>query len=256
MKKQREFKVQILGVRVDFLTIKEALEWVEEQVKYNKVGQITTPNPEQVVLAQKDEEFRRVLNEADLNICDGIGLVWAAKRKLKIKSEKLKVVNRLSGIDLMLEMCKLAGKKKWKIMLMGGKDGTAEKAARSLEFKIKNYELRIMFDNGALNIKKESKKEREEIISKINKFKPNLLFVAYGAPWQEKWIAKNLPKLKINVAMGVGGTFDYISGWVGRAPQFVRKIGLEWLWRLVREPWRIKRQLSLVRFLWLLLYSQ
>ena len=280
-----------MGVRVDFLTMREALSWVEERVKYNKVGQITTPNPEQVVLAQKDEEFRRVLNNAGLNICDGIGLVWAVKLlgKKGVRDRFSKdcfepfnenngnkigqvpqistdfAPSRLSGVDLMLEMCRLAGKKGWKVFLLGGKEEAAEKTVETLHATNERDlnptvetlhatslpNVKMSFDFGSVDIANETEKERKEVISKINQFKPNLLFVAYGAPWQEKWIARNLPKLKVNVAMGVGGAFDYISGKVGRAPGFVRKIGLEWLWRLGREPWRIKRQLGLVRFLWL-----
>jgi len=293
MKKQRRTQLNILGVRVDFLTMEEALYWVEEQVKYNKVGQITTPNPEQVVLAQEDKEFKEVLNKADLNICDGIGLLWAAKaaqspkpktqnQKPKLKDVKTeKAIKRLSGADLMLEMCELAVRKGLRVMLVGGKEGVAKETAKILEKKLCDCEdpaqpeikqflnknkkrdcfagacngskhcFKVIGIEGSKNIENETKKEKEEIIKKINKFKPNLLFVAYGAPWQEKWIAENLSKLKVNAAMGIGGAFDYISGKVSRAPRFVRKIGLEWLWRLAREPWRVKRQLNLLKFIWL-----
>ena len=148
----------------------------------------------------------------------------------------------------MVNLCQLAAKKGWKVFLLGGMEGAAEKAAEEL-----NSSLKIETDQGVKDIKNEKKEENERIIRKINQFQPQLLFVAYGAPYQEKWIAKNLPKLKVNIAMGAGGAFDYISGKVGRSPQFVREIGLEWLWRLIREPWRIKRQLALIKFLLLVI---
>ena len=135
--------------------------------------------------------------------------------------------------------------------MLGGKDRAAEIAA--LKLKIKNAKLNIKYFQGPRNIENETAAERAEAIRRINKFRPHLLFVAYGAPMQEKWIAANLPQLKINVAMGVGGAFDYLAGRVQRAPQWLRRGGLEWLWRLIQEPWRWKRQLRLVKFVWLVL---
>jgi len=276
-------ETKILGIKVDFLSMAEALKWAESQVKYNKRGQITTPNPEQVMLAQKDEEFKKVLNNADLAICDGIGLVWATKflkgaRNLLLESSPRDTeqkrhgrvtgpianissrdsfapfkLTRLSGTDLMITLCQLAAKKGWKVFLLGGKKGVAEKAAKKLDLRFKIKGLR--YDDGALDIARETGEEKREIIKTINEFSPQLLFVAYGAPHQEKWIAHNLPQLKVNVAMGVGGAFDYLAGRVSRAPKWVRNIGLEWLWRLTRQPWRVKRQLALGKFMWLVLRS-
>jgi N-acetylglucosaminyldiphosphoundecaprenol N-acetyl-beta-D-mannosaminyltransferase len=293
VKKWPTFK--ILNVKVDFPTQKQALKWVEQVVNYNKVCQITTPNPEQVVLAQKDLEFHRVLNNADLSICDGVGLFWAVKlgfargrfllsrspeailkppfgmsetgltARTVVSAERRRLlrgeINRLSGTDLMLDLCQLAGCKGWRVMLLGGRNGVAALAAekiKNLKFKNKNYneKFKIIGLNGSKNIKTETEKERQEIIKKINKFQPQLLFVAYGAPQQEKWIAENLPALKTNIAMGVGGAFDYISGRVRRAPGFVRKIGLEWFWRLFLQPWRLKRQLALLKFIRLVIFNK
>jgi N-acetylglucosaminyldiphosphoundecaprenol N-acetyl-beta-D-mannosaminyltransferase len=236
MKNNNWTKTQILNVKVEFPSLEQAVSWVSEAIKYNKVVQITTPNPEQVVLAQKDREFFKVLNSSDLAICDGIGLCLVAKKKLS---------DRITGTDLMLALCKEAAKKNWKIFLLGGETEVAKKTARILNAE---------YSQGSEDIAKETDKENQEIIKKINAFKPHLLFVAYGAPYQELWLAKNLPKLKVNVGMGVGGAFDYISGKIRRAPEWLQSIGLEWLWRLVCQPWRLKRQLALLKFVYLVRY--
>jgi len=270
---------------------------VGKWVKSNKQYQITTPNPEQVVLAQANSEFREVLNRADLAIPDGGGVIWAIKRAAPMQvtqnyfssnrlrkevisklSQRRKAVyppqfaeqfgrvngkknrfwqpafsnfKRLSGVGLMVALCKLATRKGWRVMLLGGKDGVAEKAAKQLT--INNQQLTITSFLGTQDISKETKEERKRVINKINDFRPHLLFVAYGAPYQELWIAKNLPLLRARVAMGVGGAFDYLAGKVPRAPKWIRNMGLEWLYRLIREPWRLKRQLALVKFIWLVL---
>lgn len=316
---------KILKVRVDGVSLKKALSLIEKWVESNKQYQITTPNPEHIVLAQDDYRFRNILNNSDLSIPDGIGLVWAARmlKSAKDTSEvaewtprrwrKKKTFHRLSGVDLMLAMCKLAAKKNWRVFLLGGKNHAAKNAALKLKIKYHagakaehprlkhrerlktpirqtqgkqtensktkkvnneamqsqvpngtwqspasngagkqcNNELNIDYFSGSKNINNETIKERNETIKRINNFKPHFLFVAFGAPMQEKWIAKNLPILKVKVGMGVGGAFDYLSGRVKRAPKIIQKLNLEWFWRLICEPSRWRRQLRLVRFVWL-----
>ncbi len=254
MVRKKWLQVKIFNVKVDLVSLEQAVKWVEDRVKYNKKGQITTPNPEQVVLSQKDEEFRKVLNKADLSICDGVGLVWATKLNSKFQIPNSKF-QKLSGADLMITLCQKAAQKGWRVFLLGGREGVVDETIKNLKFKIQNCNLKFQIAgiDGAEDIKKETKEEREKIIKKINQFRPHLLFVAYGAPYQEKWVAKALPKLKVNVAMGVGGAFDFLAGKVRRAPKFVCLIGLEWLWRLFFQPWRIKRQVKLIEFIWLVI---
>ena len=200
-----------MGVRVDKVSLEEAVELVSGWVKQEKKRQIVTVNPEFVMLAQKDEEFKKIINQADLNICDGEGL--------RLKNKDL---IRVAGRDLMLELIK----KGYKTVLVGGKSEVAEKAAKKL---------------GVFGMS-------EPNIEKINQIKPDLLFVALGMGKQEKWIAKNFTKLKVKVAMGVGGALDQVvKPWL-RAPKILQLIGLEWLWRLAVQPWRIKRQWQLVKF--------
>src|SRR3989344_176999 len=210
----------ILGVKVDRVTLPQALKIVDHWlISGRSKHYITTPNPEMVVSAQKDPAFKRILNAADLAIPDGAGL--------RLADPKLR---RLSGADLMMALIK----KGYKTLLCGSKPGVAQKAAKKL---------------GVMGISQPN-------LSKINKIKPDLLFVALGHGKQEKWIAKNLPKLKVKVAMGVGGSLDYIAKPWLRAPLLIQTLGLEWLWRLILQPWRLKRQLSLLEFVYLVITNK
>lgn len=205
---------KILGVRVDRVSLREAIKLVDEWVKQDKKRYIVTVNPEFVMLAQKDEEFKKILNNADLAICDGAGLGLADRRLIKV-----------SGVDLMLSLIK----KGYKTVLAGGKPGVSQKAVLTLRSNLVGI--------------------CEPDVEKINQIKPELLFVALGMGKQEKWIVDNLPKLNVKVVMGVGGALDQIAKPWLRAPKLVRQIGLEWLYRLIFQPRRIKRQWQLVRFL-------
>lgn len=214
---------QILGVRVDQITLTQAVERVEQWLKTSKKHFIVTPNPEMIMLAQKDGEFKRILNNADLAICDGWGLKLVVPR-----------LTRVSGIDLMLELIKTGHK----TLLVGGAPGIAQKAAGTLRTVLVGKPTRTVLVGIS-----------DPDITAINRFHPDLLFVALGHGKQEKWIAKNLPRLQVKVAMGVGGALDQIAKPWLRAPGWLRALGLEWLYRLILQPWRIKRQWQLVRFL-------
>jgi N-acetylglucosaminyldiphosphoundecaprenol N-acetyl-beta-D-mannosaminyltransferase len=257
--------IKLLGVRVDFVSLPKALSGVENLVKSDKQYQIMTTNSEHIVLSQNDYRFKKIINQSTLSTADGSGVVWAARILDQTKKTMIKY-QRLSGIDLMTALCRLAAKKKWRVFLLGGKNNVAAQAAEKL--KKFNYPIRSVFGykdgplrqslkidyfQGPKNIKKETKAERRLAIKAINKFKPHLLFVAYGTPMQEKWIAANLKKLKVKVAMGVGGAFDILAGRVKRAPRRMRKMGLEWSWRLICQPWRWRRQLRLIKFVFLVL---
>lgn len=229
--------MDFLGVRVDNIHLDAALE----QVRLFLISgqhKIFTPNPEMLVKAHSDKYFRDVLNGGDLNLCDGFGLSMFTKS------------GRIPGSDFMVEICRLAAERGSSIYLLGSlSNEVAEKAAEALqnkfpklkiagfdkgpmmdELKIKNFELRIDQINN------------QTLIEKISRSRPDILFVAFGMGKQEKWIHENLHKLpSVKIAMGVGGAFDYISGAVRRAPCWMRKIGLEWLYRLFSQPKRIGR---------------
>jgi len=230
--------MQILGVRIDEFTRQQTLQRVSEFLNSTKSHTIFTPNPEMLVDAQKDEYFKRVLNESDLNVCDGFGLSLVSG------------VERYPGVDLMQDICALAEKEGKSIYLLGsGSDEIVKKTATKLNKKYSN--LKIVGHNKGPKIELRvtsyellvtNEEKNDEILHDIIMTAPDILFVAFGHGKQEKWINENLPHLpSVRVAMGVGGAFDFISGHIKRAPRLIRKIGLEWLYRLIQEPRRIGR---------------
>mgnify|MGYP001563941423 FL=1 len=219
-------KKQVLGIKVDDVTIDEAVglvgEWLNGKVKHY----VVTPNPEIVMMAQKDAELKKIINNADLAIPDGNGL--------KLGTD---IVCNTPGIDVMEDLIKMASEKGFTTGFLGGRDQVAKKTAERLQKKYKN--LKVSF------VSEEPGKIPDT----------DILFVAFGAPKQEYWIADNLDKIPVKVAMVVGGSFDYISGVVPRAPKLIRSLGFEWLFRLITQPWRIKRQLAIIKYVLLLIYD-
>lgn len=235
-------KIDVLGVKVALVSKKKAYEEVLKLISRKKQCQITTPNPEHVMLAQKDVEFKEIINESDLAIPDGIGLVKVMQRRIRNKKD----VERVTGVDMMKELLLLAERRGFRAGLMGGRKEICQEAINKIKGKFPD--LKIEFISAHKDIKR-SNIEDEKIIKEINDKKIDFLFVAYGAPWQEKWINRNLKKLpSVRLAMGVGGAFDFWAEKRKRASERVQKLGLEWLFRLVQEPWRIKRQIKLVIF--------
>jgi len=220
-------KVDILGVKIDNVSFEEAVNKVEGFIRDNRKYYVVTPNPEIVILAQKDHQLRQVLNSADLAIPDGVGLIYAAKFL------GLKLTKRITGVDLMEKLCQLAEEKGFTVGLLGGRGDASFRAAKVLSHRFSKLNLRVFKDD-------------------VSSF-VDILFVALGAPKQEKWIAKNLPKIPVNTAIGVGGAFEMIAGVQKRAPNFIQNFALEWLWRLTLEPWRMKRQVKLLRFAYLVI---
>ena len=245
-------KKYLLGVKIDDVNVGQAVQIVETWLEKSEKHYIVTPNPEFLVDAQNDPEFKKILNEADLSIPDGIGL--------RINTD---IVCNTPGIDLMEELIKMAAEKAVTVGFLGGRDEVAEKAAERLQKKYPKLKVTLATSGGViqnevrdLSRMRVSNKLRDSSASPQNDIKippTDLLFVAFGHPKQEKWIVENLDKIPVRVAMGVGGSFDYISGRVPRAPLLIRKLMLEWLFRLVIQPWRIKRQLKLLKYLWLVM---
>jgi len=228
---------------------------------------IATVNPEFMMEAEKDRVFKDILKKTSLNVVDGIGLVWARELDARCKIldiRKKSKINKLfiafkvgvdvlkgkykdqvaSGADLILELAKMAKEKEKKIFLLGGWGDRAERTAKFLMSKFLISNDQIEWSEG------EPKIENDEVVKKINKFKPDILLVAYGMKKQEFWINDNLESLEVGLVMGVGRSFDYYSGELKRAPEIWRKMGMEWLYSLIKEPKRLKRQLALPRFIW------
>ncbi len=234
-------RIDILGIKIDDVTSEEALARIEQFVADGRPHLVTTVNPEFIVAAQTDTAFGRILNQADLNLADGQGLLWAA-RLLGVSLRE-----RVTGVDTLVRLAELSARKGYAIYLLGAAEGVAEAAAQVLRSRFPRLRVAGTYAGSPAPDKDEG------IVERIRRADPQLLFVAYGAPRQEQWIVRNMPRLQVPVAMGVGGALDFISGRSSRAPAWVQRLGLEWLHRLAHEPWRWRRMTALPRFCWLLL---
>ncbi|MFW5648212.1 MAG: WecB/TagA/CpsF family glycosyltransferase [Candidatus Alkaliphilus sp. MAG34] len=226
---------KIMGISIDRVNMEEAYNRFKMFMGKNKLHTIYTPNTEIIMMAQHDYELKEILNTGDLVIPDGIGLVYASK----ILGKQLK--ERVTGVDLMTRILQYCNKEERSIFILGGKPGIAELATKNITKVFPQIEIKGVRDGYF--------KEEEEqcIIDTINTLEPDVLFVALGVPRQEKWINKH--HLKVRVAMGVGGSIDIWAGTVKRAPIFFQRLGLEWLYRLFKEPWRYRRMAVLPKFL-------
>ena len=231
--------VVLLGVRTDNVNYDQALSLIEGLVVSGNPHQVVTVNPEFIVAAQSDDDFRSILNASSLALPDGVGLLWAAR----FLGHPLR--ERVTGTDMVQRVAALAAQKGYSLFLLGAAPGVAVATAARLCQICPG--LRIAGTHAG----SPALEEKDEIVRLIQRAKPDILFVAYGAPQQDKWIARNLERLGVPVAMGVGGAFDFISGRAKRAPRWLQRVGLEWLHRLLHEPWRWRRMLALPRFVWL-----
>lgn len=264
---------KILQISINSASMEGVLGLISQRLSRNQRTFIVTPNPEFLIYAQQNPWFKGILTHSDIAIPDGIALLWAGQ---VIKGNNffsrliigfwtgLKVIfvgwgkKRVTGTDLMAKLCQLAAKKGWSIYLLGGKERIAEKTLKILQAK--SVGLRGWAESGPqLTLKsgiwsQQSEKKADQLIKSINAKSPDLLFVAYTMDKQLKFIKENWPKLKkVKMAMGVGGAFNYLSGEVKRAPQWIQNMGFEWLYRLMKEPWRWRRQLKLIGFILLIL---
>ena len=232
-------KISILGVKIDNITLLESgdrtKELIESSNKSCKI--IVAPNTEFVMCAQKDKEFFDILKQAELATPDSIGIMIGAK----LQNKKFK--QRIPGQAYFREVIRRAELEGWSIYILGGTEEVIEKAVDNVKKDFPKANI-IGYHEGYF-----IKDSEEDVIKQINKLNPNVLFVAMGAPKQEKWIYKNKEKLKVDVAAGQGGTLDYEAGRIKRAPRFLQKIGMEWFWRLMLEPSRIVRMRVLPIFL-------
>lgn len=238
-------KLEILGVYLDSISLIESLSFISWQIKQGKQTYIATVNPEFIIEAQNDESFRNILNQAGLAICDGFGLKLAA---MVLYSKRL---IRVTGVDLTQAILD-AKNENFKIYLLGGGEGVAQ----AVKEKYSQAKIVGAESGGKLDFSY-NLEDNIGTIERINRSKANIVLVAFGQVKQEMWIAQNLSKLvNINVAIGVGGTFDYLSGQVSRPPKIIRQLGLEWLYRLVTQPKRASRIFNAtVKFSWLVVKS-
>ncbi len=228
--------IRVLGVRVDDLDTEGTLDGIEELLGEGGHHMIATVNPEFVMLARRDPEFHRLLESAALCLADGWGVTWAARRQGR------PLAARVTGVDLIPALAERAARRGWRLFLLGAAPGVAEAVAALLEAE---HPTLVIAGSHAGVAGPEGDEESLRLIAAA---RPDILLVAYGAPRQELWIARNLARLEAGVGIGVGGAFDYLSGRVPRAPAWMRRAGLEWIYRLLRQPWRARRMAVLPLF--------
>ncbi len=227
-------KVDILGIKVDRLGMAETVARVEQFIAERVPRIVITPNVDHLIKARKDHEFKRIYDETDLSVPDGVPLLWAAKFL------GTPLVERVNGTDLFEALCARAAEKGYRLFFLGAAPGVAAAAAGKLEKrypKIKivgTYSPPFSFFNSSI--------ENQKIEKMIQAVQPDILFVGLGAPKQEKWIYRHRQKLQVPVSIGIGASFEYIAGCTARAPRWMQRMGLEWLYRIIENPGRYWRR--------------
>lgn len=228
--------VTIFGVPISKLGFQETIRWLTEAVESRKPHQIITANPIMVMAALESPEYLNMMKRAELIVPDGAGVVWAAKYVGN------PVAERVPGIEVMQELVGIAAERGWKVFLLGGSSEIIQAAAKKLEEDHPNLKL-VGVRDGYFN----SEQDRE-VVAQIRSAEPDLLFIGRSADKQEPWVDHYKSELNVPVIMGVGGSFDVLSGKLKRAPKLFRSLHLEWFYRLLQEPWRYKRMLVLPKF--------
>lgn len=264
--------ITILGQRIDGVTQEQALQAIISATQNRQKLKVATVNPEMLMAARGNSEFASILSQFNLCLPDGIGLLWAAnlqartfnqkpyilklltiwviafyygfKTFLSVKFRTANLPQQVSGSTLSLELAKRMADQSLSLFLLGGYDGVAQAAANQLKKDIPILQISGTFEGDASEMGDTQSRQT------LNQQPADIILVAYGAGKQEKWIARNMEQIPASVAIGVGGTLDFLAGRVRRAPHWVQRIGLEWLWRLILEPWRWRRQLALPKFIW------
>lgn len=231
--------VTMLGVPVHQVTMDAALAQVEKLMQEPGLHQIATANPEFVMRAQKDAGFLAILRRVDLSLADGIGLVWISAWY------GARLPERVPGSELVYHLAERCARRGWRLFLLGAAPGVAEKAGERLIELYPGLEIAGTYAGSP------APAENDEIVTRINESRADVLYVAYGAPNQDRWIDRNRDALlTVRMAMGVGGSLDFISGRVQRAPGWMQRLGIEWVFRLLQQPWRWRRMLAIPRFVW------
>ena len=260
--------VEVLGIRFHNLSRAEAARAIEELARSAGGAYVVKPYSEYMPPAARDADLREVLDRADLCLADGTGILWAAHYLslsggrpramaqlalslaalvLNPKAVRHPLKENMAGVDLTEEMLAHLERAGSRVFLLGGSEKEIQGARRWLEGRFPGLNV-VGARNGYFDVRGE---ENEEVLRMIDDAQPDVLLVAMGFPRQERWIVANQPRLRVRVAVAEGGTFSFVSGGVSRAPRWLRRVGLEWLYRLLRQPWRVRRQLALPRFVWL-----
>jgi len=233
--------VDILGVQVHCVDTEGMLAqiaaWVDAaRSAQTHCRQVCTVNPEFIVDARRSPEFAAVLARADLRVPDGIGVLWAARM------QGVRLPERVTGSDGIYDICKRAAREGWRVYFLGAAPGVAQHTAEILSELYPGLRVAGCFPGSP------SDTSWPEIAERLTVARPDILFVAYGHPRQDHWIDRHRHELPVAVALGVGGAFDFVAGVTPRAPRWMRDLGLEWLYRLIRQPWRWRRMAKLPVF--------
>lgn len=224
-------RIKFLNTEVDNLTMNEAIQKIEQLILNKKPSYVVTPNVDHIVKLETDKEFQEVYKEADLILTDGMPLIWISKLK------KNPIKEKVSGSDLFPEVCKLASNKGYKLFLLGAAEGVAVKAAENLKYKYKGLNIVGTYSPSYGFENKEN--EIQQIIKMINEVKPDILVVGLGAPKQEKFLYNYRNQLNVPVSLAIGASIDFEAGNIERAPEWMQHMGLEWFYRLCKEPKRM-----------------
>jgi N-acetylglucosaminyldiphosphoundecaprenol N-acetyl-beta-D-mannosaminyltransferase len=236
--------IDILGCRLDLLDQDDATEAILRFAREGAAAQVVTLGTEMVVYAQRDPAFRTVINDSALSLCDTVGVLAVARRR------GAQLDDRVTGVELMERLCQNAAPEGLPVYLFGGAEGVAADAAAILEVSFPGLIIAGTRNGFYTN------EEEAAIVETIRNSGARILFVGLGSPRQEMWLARNLRATGCGAGIGVGGSFDVISGRVKRAPMIWRQLGIEWLYRLIREPHRVRRQLALPYFVWLVVLDR
>ncbi len=229
----RRQRIELSGVLIDRVDLQTAVQRIDDFLTSSAAHQVVTVNLDFVSIAQRDARFRETINEADLAVADGMPLVWVSR----LKGEPL--AERITGVELVDQSCRLAAGFEQGVFLLGAAPGVAEAAGRTLETRYPG--LRVVGTYSPTFDGRDGD-EDERIVDMIQKARPDLLFVALGAPKQDLWIHAHLQRINVRLAMGVGCVLDLLAGRVTRAPRWMQRSGLEWSYRLVQEPGRLWRR--------------
>ena len=227
---QDKRRVPILNTYIDALTMEETIAEVEKIIERGVPTQHVVINANKVNLMNEDPELKRIVNECPLINADGISILWAAKFL------GVPIKDRVTGVDLFLNLVELANEKGYKIYLFGAREEVVKKAKRNLERKYPNLQI-VGYRNGYF-----TEEDEPEIVRNMQESGADIMFVGFSSPKKEYWINKYIDQLGIPFVMGVGGSFDYLAGETVRAPKWVRNRGFEWVYRLVQEPRRMWRR--------------
>ena len=258
MAKKNDSSIQLFDLSLFGSSNTQLLSLLKNRLKEGKFTLIFTPNPEQVIQSRDSREFRTNLAQADILLPDGIGLVWAS-RLLSLRNKSAKLTARIAGREVVTDLLELADQQNLKVLVLGGREYPVKENSKLQTpnskqipiIKYQNYQS-IYWLSGYQDINKPIQSEEQQIRQVIKDLRPEIVFVGFGAPAQEKWLVdhkKLLQQAGVKLGMAVGGTFDYLLGIVSRCPRWLSNLGLEWLFRLVTQPWRLKRQLRLISFM-------